>query len=92
LYPATFDCEVSASICCVRDSVRGKPSRLIAVTPRAASPAARSGSVSGASMPNTACPARSPASTPDSGLATVTIASAAASSSSRDTMVAPACA
>ncbi len=59
LYPATLACELSASIGCVLDSVRGIPSRLTAVTPRAASAAASSGSVSGASMPKTAWPALS---------------------------------
>ena len=59
LYPATFDWDVSASIGWARDSVRGSPSRLITVTPRADSAAAYSGSASGAIMPMTAWPARS---------------------------------
>jgi hypothetical protein len=74
LYPATFDWELRASIGWVRDSVRGSPSRLIAVTPRAASAAANSGSASGASMPMTAWPALS--SPTEGGRVTVRITSA----------------
>jgi hypothetical protein len=76
LYPATLDWEVSASIGCARDSVRGRPSRLITVTPRAASAAANSGSASGASMPMTAWPGRSSLTAPGCGRVTVKITSA----------------
>ena len=90
LYPATLACELSASIACARDRVRGRPSRLIAVTPWAASAAARSGSVSGAEHADDGLARAEPADRAADGLVTVRTTSAAASSSAAPTMVAPA--
>ena len=73
-----------------RGSVRGIRSRLMAVTPASARRRAKPGSPSGASIPSTAWPGRSPAITCSSGLPTVTITSAPAASSSRAAMPAPA--
>ena len=67
---------MSASIGWARDSVRGSPSRLTTVTPRAASAAAKPGSVSGASMPMTAWPFLSSLTAAGEGLVTVRITSA----------------
>ena len=90
LYPATLAWELSASMDWARDSVRGSPSRLIAVTPLAASAAARPGSASGLSMPRMAWPGRSASVSWGSGFPTVRIRSASASSSARLTTLAPA--
>ncbi len=90
LYPATLAWELSASIGWVLVSVRGIRSRLIAVTPSAASAAASSGWTSGASMPITAWPGRSRPTTPADGLVTVRMTSASRYSSAALTMVAPA--
>src|SRR6185437_3301515 len=59
LYPATLAWEVSASIDWARLTVRGRPSRLMAVTPARASRPASSGWTSGRSRPMTTWPARS---------------------------------
>ena len=85
-----FACELSASIGCVLDRVRGIPSRLIAVTPLAARAAASAGSARGLSIPITACPGRSAPSSSSSGLVTVRMMSAAETSSGRLTIVASA--
>ena len=90
LYPATLACELSASMPWARDSVRGSPSRETAVTPRSARSRARCGSISGESMPMTACPARSLPSAASSGRVTVRMTSAVAYRSSVLAMVAPA--
>jgi hypothetical protein len=85
-----FACELSASIGWARGSVRGIMSRLTATTPLLARRCARPGSASGASIPSTAWPGRKPAIVGSSGRPTITITSAAAMSSPRVTMVAPA--
>ena len=90
LYPATLAWELSASIGCARDRVRGSPSRLTAVTPCAARSRASSGLVSVDSIPNTACPARSLGTAFGPGRVTVRMTSASAYSSAAVTMAAPA--
>ncbi len=82
-------CEVSASIDWARGRVRGIMSMLAAVTPALASCPASAGSVSGASIPNSACPARSPAIAAGSGFPTIKMMSAD-QASSRGTTDAPA--
>ena len=72
---------------CARDKVRGSPSSETAVTPRSARVRASCGSVSGASIPITVCPAWS---LPGSGRVTVRMTSAVVYSSSGVVMVAPA--
>src|SRR5215469_15066408 len=73
-----------------RDKVRGRPSRLIAVTPPSASRAASCGSVSGDSIPITAWPGLRSPDCAWSGLVTVRMTSAVLYRSSRLTTLAPA--
>ena len=90
LYPATLAWELSASIGCARDRVRGSPSRLTAVTPWAARSRASSGLVNVDSIPTMACPARIRAMAAGSGRVTVRITSALVKTSAAVTMAAPA--
>ena len=83
-------CDDSASMAWVRLSVRGMPSREIAVTFRAASCCASDVLMSGASMPNTVWPARSLVSCFSLGRVTVRMMSAVAYRSSVLEMDAPA--
>ena len=73
-----------------RLTVRGSPSRLIAVTPARASWRARSGWTSGRSMPMTAWPDRSRAISSGAGVPTPTSTSAPLITSSRLASFAPA--